>query len=157
MSLDSAALKKSLQDFLTSPPKSLDDAAMAWTNAYASYAQNAMAADAAPAITNTAILQGAMLSAMQSNQFLQQLPVALSAFWMTPPVIFSSPAFAGPVTATPGVGILGTTLSSIAGANLGGSSDPMGPIADALDAFTKTVIVGLINTATGATVPTALL
>lgn len=160
MALVPAILTEGLASFAKTPPQSVADAAKSWASMYYSYAQGAMALDALPTTllpTVQETLSANFFVAMQAQQFLTQLPVCLTTFWQTPAIMFAGASGIGPVASVSGAPALTAALTAMALQNMTAPPPrPLDALAQALDVFTRSVIVGLVNPV-GVLIPTPLL
>ncbi len=159
MALVAATLQTALKSFVTAPPTSVADASQKWAQAYFTYALPAQALDAtALAALNLKTFQplaATFLAAMQAQTFLDQLPTNLTTFWMGTPFVGLNN---GPVVSIQGTPVLVTAITALKAANTAANrgASALDDLAAAIDAWTKTVIVNLVNPA-GAVIPTPLL
>lgn len=138
-------------------PPDTTDAGQRWADAYATYAQDGWSPVGAPPTGLSAkkpALAAALTTAFDArdaNTTASAIDSALTAFWLSPPVVFpSSPP--GGVTAVGGTGSLEPALLAVFAANVAGSlsnQDCADAIADAIDTFTRTVIITIPTIAVG--------
>lgn len=160
MALNPQSLQSALQSLGSNPPASTADAGQKWADAYFQYALAAQALDATPvalAATTSSPLAVQFTAAMTAQTFLQQLPLILTAFWLTPPVLFVG-VNNGPASVVLGTPALATAIAAMTAINTtgAGGSTPLATLVTAIDAFTRTVTVTLVNPS-GVTIPTPLL
>ncbi len=140
-----------LADGLTIDPQGdYSVAAQLYADAYAAYAADARSPMTgfplnltAPTATLQSALAAAFSAGFDANATAEAMDAAFTAFWLSPPVAFTgSPP--GTVTAVTGAGTLAPALLAAWQANTSGdasTADSATQIADAIDAFTRTVIV----------------
>lgn len=159
MSLDPATLSSGILAMLGEGnfPADAADAGQRWADAYATYAADARSpivghptglAAHEPALASALTVA---LQARDASAFASAMDSGLTAFWLAPPVTFSgSPP--GTVTAVGGTGTLAPVLLAVFAANIAGEvSNPASAdaIAEAIDEFTRTVIVTHPSVAVG--------
>jgi hypothetical protein len=157
MALVSATLEAALGNLMrgTPPVTSAVDAGQRWAAAYAVYAAGAtsVSGDTAPSLAANEAALAALLGAAFANpsspptQTAQAIATAMTAFWLTPPVVLVGAPVSAIVTAVAGTAALQAGLLAIWAA-LVAAPDPNDPAGQAaaqhasvLDLFTKTVIV----------------
>jgi hypothetical protein len=161
--LDPAGLTDALKAIFEGDghPASSDDAGERWAQAYRDYAGGALAAPTAPlgpsldaaGMALGASLAGAFAAAQAAGPaaLVPTLSTAFTAFWLLPPIAFTSPpapappVVAGVVTvAVPGA--LPAALTAALAAGVGGAdaATQAQAFATGLDTFTRTVMV--VNT-----------
>jgi hypothetical protein len=133
----------------------MQQAADAWAKAYFDYASQAMALDSKPVSLVTAPLSALFLSAMTQMTFLDQLPTNLAAFWMSPPVAFAGVNNGPVINAVAGTAILTPAIATVKITGLAGGN-AIDTLINAIDGFTKAVVVQLVNPS-GTPIPTTLL
>lgn len=160
MALDKSILKSGILDLSGGPnyPQDTTEAAQRWASMYSTYAATAVA-PAGPTATPVpasleaaeALLAGNLKVAFEfgnAASAAQAMALAFDAFWMAPPVAFlpAPPALLGAVTASTGAPVLQTLLASLTPYEPDGTT-PVSvdgvatKVSDALDTFTKLVIV----------------
>jgi hypothetical protein len=143
-------LEKGFRDIIENPPKSPIDAANKMAKVYADYVASAIAIPATAAIfkgTEARVMANAIAGGFSPNGAPPAasggLIAGLTAFWLSPPVIFTPGPGTGPgvATAPTGTGVLQACLAS----SFTNPKIPAGQaaalIANCLDAFTKLVSV----------------
>jgi hypothetical protein len=144
MALVLSVLTNGFMDLAIRKPKDAREAARRMALTYGIYARSAQAAGTPGIFTGleTKILEGLLYTALQVTQgvavkYGTQWAAGLTAFWMTPPIVF---AF-GPVTGFVGAPVLIATLTAALSNPL--NTDPTAAlqIATALHAATLTVVV----------------
>jgi hypothetical protein len=150
VALQSSTLKRGLLDLTHSFPRTYEEAAKRWAEAYATYAKDAQSPLGGSPAT-LAAAQAALAAALAPVFATSRDPVttsariaaALTQFWLTPPVAFTGTP-PGLVTAVLGTAALAAALPPL-GASMARShasaDQAMGQLAAAFDAFTRTVIV----------------
>ena len=145
MSLSASTLTQDLERVLTAKPSSPVDAALAWANAYQTYATGALSTAASLPITAPAsfsILLGAFLAGLSALTPVTAGAVVaqgVTAYWQA--IAWLGPVSAG-ATAFPGNPALAAALGALF-ADLSGKSaaDKARELAEAFDAGAKAVIV----------------
>lgn len=165
MPLNQLRLFSGILEDLESQPATVYNAAEKMALRYEQYARDAMAGTALPIFTGTerVRLQTPLFTVMSAMATANPPSLAsawsagVTAFWMTPPVQFLSPdgIFLGPV-AVSGAPVLSVPLTQTFS-----RKNPTvvfaTELAAALDSATRATVVSLLNTTTGAVVPTPLL
>jgi len=157
MALAVSQLEADLRAIMAGPdfPQTGFDAGTRWARAYASYAAGAqsVSGDSPPSLAANESALGALLGAAFSNpsgdpsQTAGNIAAALTAFWFSPPVVFTGPPVSAIVTAVAGTAVLQAALLSLWASILAAPDpdDPAGQAAHlhaaALDVFTRTVVV----------------
>jgi len=146
--LDAGQLAREFMDLRRPFPADAPTAAKRQAAAYARYAANALS-PAGGSPTTIAAAQAVLEAALNpiclqhDPSAVQAMAAAYTAFWFTPPVVFSG-ATPGVVTAVAGGPALAAGLLAIGAANaLSGASEDQATkaIADVFDLFTRTVVV----------------
>ncbi len=144
MPLSASSLAQSLERVLESKPASSADAALAWANAYQSYASSALSSAASLPVSapaNFGLLAGAFqgLSALASMAAAAAIAQGVTAYWQA--MIWSGPTALG-TTAFPGNATLATALAAVF-SDLGDKSvsQKANDLASAFDAGARSVIV----------------
>lgn len=135
-------------------PSSPTEAGDTWAQAYKDYAGGATAGPTSPlmpslataGLTLATALGGAFTAAKASGpaSLAPTMAAAFAAFWLAPPIVFTAtpPVIAGVVSvAVPGALPAGITDAIAAGVDGGDAAAQGQAFADALDTFTKTVMV----------------
>ncbi len=148
MPRDASKLARAIVSLGTQYPKDAYEAGKRWAHAYALYAADAMsipptAAPPASLAANERVLATALGALWQTSrtatQTAQGMATALTAFWLSPPVVFG----AGVVTAVPGTATLSSALLGVWSSNLAGKQSAdfcARKVAAAVHVFTSTVI-----------------
>ena len=144
MPLNASSLADSLQRLFESKPASSADAAMAWANAYQSYASAALSSAASLPVTAPANF-GLLMTAFQGLSAMAPMAAAaivaqgVTAYWQA--MVWAGPTAAG-TTAFPGNPTLATALAAVF-SDLSDKSPAQKAqdIASAFDAGARMVIV----------------
>ncbi len=129
-------------------------AADAWADAYVKYAKDAIALDAIPVLKPKEVLAAAVLPIILGKTFHTGISSVLSLYWVGIP--FVGALNNGPIAIVSGASVLDTALAKLAAdAAASISRDFMREFANALDAFTRTAIANLANSA-GTVIPTPI-
>jgi hypothetical protein len=136
-------------------PASTAEAGKAWAAIYRGYAAEAHAGTAAPLAPGLAAAETALAGALETiftdaqggaaGTIASDLDAAYVAFWLTPPVQFATATVTGAVTVAP-PGVLGPAFATVFAAGAAQSksaADQAKALADALDTWTRTVIVAI--------------
>lgn len=144
MPLIASSLAQSLESVFNNKPASSTDAAMAWANAYQSYASAALSTAASLPVTapaNFSLLLGAFqgLSTLAPMAAGSAVALGVMGYWQA--MVWSGPTALG-VTAFPGNASLASALAAEF-SDLSGKSNTQkaNDLASAFDAGAKTVIV----------------
>jgi len=163
MSLNSATLQVSLATLFSGAfvfpgevvgrwPVDKAECAYAWTKCYADYAataQSCQGVNPSTLVSARATMQSALLLALDTidpASCASAIAAAMTAFWLTPPIVFTG-ATAGLVSSVTGTAALQSTLILNWASNVAAhisAQDAATQHASVFDTFTKTVIVAHI-------------
>lgn len=150
MALSPDKLGQLLLGLSSSLSKTYLEAGRRWASAYSSYASDAVSPVGGSPV-GLSVVEG-ILAGLLAMSFstshdpvteAQQLATALTAFWLTPPVVFAGTP-PGAVTLVAGGPALQQALVSVWAVNLASRSpadQAMRSVAQAIDGFTRTVVV----------------
>ena len=141
MALNPGQLKNQIQGVFDQRLGSIQKIASRIARAYQSYAAAAQAPPGAPVVlkgTESRLLEEALINLMQARlpapAAAQAIGVAVTSFWMLPPVLTSIGGVATTIVPAAGVAKLIST-------NVNNSSDAAQSLANSLDLMTRTVFV----------------
>lgn len=151
MALDPSKLQRLLQHLAENPSRTPIEAGYAWARAYRQYCDDAISPlggspttlDAAELFLATSLAGVFSNLAGPAQVNTNQMALALTSFWLLPPVVFSGTP-PGLVTVVPGSVVLPTALFASFSTNLAAratNQQASQRLASDLDAFTRTVIV----------------
>jgi len=148
VALNKKILIDGMRDFQANPPKNLDSAAEKWAELLYDYSKSAVALSVPVRFYGQKErLEKNIKKSMEKQVFLDDLGESLYVLWSN--ASWVSSAFTG-ITSFAPPSALKVSLKA-AQALIAGGADGPAKLADAIDAWTRSVLVVLTNTSSGAT------
>jgi len=144
MPLDKNIIKNGIQGLQDNPPTSVAAAAKGWAQFMFAYASSGLAGVTVPTFPGQPVLlENLFKSSMEGQVFLDKLGANLQTMWLA--AVWNGAGFIPGVTAVAVGSILDTSMAAVAIAVQSGADGPT-EISDAIDIWTRTIMVTLTTT-----------